>query len=78
MWYVYLLECSDNSYYCGITNNLEKRIQCHNKGKASRYTRCRLPVKLIAQKIVASKGDALRLEYRVKQIPRDKKIMYLE
>jgi len=46
MWYVYLLECSDSSLYCGITNDLEKRIATHNSGKGAKYTKVRLPVKL--------------------------------
>lgn len=73
-WHVYLLECSDGTYYTGITNNISKRISLHNSGKASRYTRGRLPVKLIASKKMNSKGDALSEEYRIKQLSRRKKL----
>ena len=47
MNYTYILECSDGSFYTGWTNNLEKRINCHNKGKGAKYTRGRLPLKLV-------------------------------
>ena len=73
-WYVYLLECSDGTYYTGITNNISRRILLHNSGKASRYTRGRLPVKLIASKKMDNKSDALSEEYRIKQLSRRKKL----
>ncbi|NSJ92965.1 GIY-YIG nuclease family protein, partial [Coprococcus sp. MSK.21.13] len=47
MCYVYILQCNDNTLYTGWTNNLEKRIDTHSKGKASKYTRARLPIKLV-------------------------------
>ena len=72
-WYVYLLECSDGTYYTGITNDLEKRIENHNKGIASKYTRSRLPVKLLHSKLVSSKSAALKEEYRIKRLQKDKK-----
>ncbi|MDH5680208.1 MAG: GIY-YIG nuclease family protein, partial [Spirochaetota bacterium] len=46
-WLVYLLECADNSYYCGVTNDLNKRLTDHNSGKGAKYTRSRLPVKVL-------------------------------
>ena len=45
--YTYLLRCSDGTLYCGWTDNIEKRLAAHNSGKASKYTRSRLPVKLV-------------------------------
>jgi len=77
-WKVYLLECSDGTLYCGATNNLDKRLKTHNKGKGARYTRGRLPVRLKAWKDVGSHGDALRLEFRVKKLRRDKKEEFLK
>jgi putative endonuclease len=75
-WFVYLLECNDarHSYYCGITNDLEKRIAAHNAGKGAKYTKGRLPVKLLKSIQVESKSIALKIEYRVKQLPREKKL----
>jgi len=76
-WILYLLECSDKSLYCGITNNLDKRLKLHNSGKASRYTRARLPVKLVAIKKNLSRSQALRLELEIKKLPKDKKMIAL-
>lgn len=73
MCYVYILKCSDNTLYTGWTNNLEKRIACHNKGKGAKYTRCRLPVKLVYFEILKDKSSALKREYEIKQLPRYKK-----
>ena len=74
---VYILRCNDNSLYTGITNDLDKRLKTHNKGKASKYTRTRLPVELVALKEVLTKSQALKLEYKVKQQKKSKKIQFL-
>jgi putative endonuclease len=73
-WVCYILECSDKTYYTGITNDLEKRIATHNKGLGAKYTKGRLPVKLLKTYQVASKSAALKLEYRIKKLPREKKL----
>ena len=78
MWYVYLLECSDGSYYCGITQKIYRRVAVHNSGKGAKYTRGRTPVKLIAHKAVETKSEALKLEYAVKKKRKDKKISFLQ
>jgi putative endonuclease len=75
-WVVYLIRCSDESLYCGITNNLKNRLIAHNSGKGAKYTRSRRPVELVAASPELTKSDALKLEYRVKQVPASKK--YLE
>ncbi len=67
MWYVYLLRCSDNSLYCGITNNLPRRLKTHNLGKGAKYTRSRLPVRLVWQEKHNSKSSALKKEIKVKK-----------
>lgn len=74
MWYVYLLFCFDKTIYCGITNNLEKRIATHNKGKGAKYTKTRLPVILLKSFEVDNQSIALKLEYRIKQLSRKDKI----
>jgi len=71
--FTYLLKCKDNTFYCGYTNNLEKRIKTHNVGKASKYTRARLPVKLIYVEELSSKSSALKREYAIKQLSRKDK-----
>lgn len=77
-WSVYLLSCSDGTFYCGCTNNIDKRIEAHNSGSGAKYTRSRTPVKLIAYTNFLNRSDALKLEYRVKQLPKDKKADFLE
>jgi len=72
-WIVYLIRCSDESLYCGITNNLKNRLIAHNSGRGSKYTRSRRPVELVAASPEMTKNDALKLEYRVKQVPASKK-----
>ncbi|WP_272701245.1 GIY-YIG nuclease family protein [Desulfovibrio sp. Fe33] len=76
-WHVYLLRCADNSLYCGITNNLDRRLAAHNAGTASKYTRARLPVRLEASVTVDGKSAALRLEIAIKKIPACRKIKRL-
>jgi putative endonuclease len=76
-WIVYILRCRDNTLYTGITKNVEKRLITHNKGTASRYTRARLPVKLLASSTCMSKGEALRLEIKIKKLPKHKKLAVL-
>ena len=77
-WVVYLLRCSDNSLYCGVSNNIEKRVIEHNSGMGAKYTRSHRPVALVAASRDMSKGDALKLEYKVKKLPADQKIAELE
>ena len=75
--YFYVLECSDNSYYAGYTNNLEKRIATHNAGKGAKYTRARGPVKCIYYETFETKQQAMAAEYAFKQLNRTKKIEYM-
>jgi len=72
-WVVYLIRCSDESLYCGITNNLKNRLAVHNSGKGAKYTRSRRPVELVGVSSEMTKSDALKLEYRVKQVSASKK-----
>ena len=77
-WMVYLLRCSDKSLYCGISNDLNSRLIEHNSGKGARYTRSRRPVELVGIGPQMTKSDALKLEYRIKQLPADKKMAELK
>jgi putative endonuclease len=76
-WIVYLLRCSDKSLYCGISNNLNNRLVNHNSGKGARYTRSRRPVEIVGISPEMTKSDALKLEYRIKQLPADEKLSEL-
>ena len=74
MNYTYILECSDGSFYTGWANNLEKRINCHNKGKGAKYTRGRLPLKLVYFEEFIEKRDAQKREYVIKHLTRNDKL----
>jgi predicted GIY-YIG superfamily endonuclease len=72
-WLVYLLRCRDGSLYTGITNDLPKRLKFHAAGKASRYTRSRLPVRLAYTEPQPSKSRALKREAAIKKLSRRQK-----
>lgn len=68
MNYTYIVKCSDETYYTGWTNNLEKRIQTHNAGKGAKYTKVRRPVELVYYEEFATKEEAMQREYAIKQL----------
>lgn len=74
MNYTYILQCSDGTYYTGWTNNLEKRIACHNAGKGAKYTKARLPVELAYYEAFESKQEAMKREWEIKQMTRREKM----
>jgi putative endonuclease len=74
LWFVYLLKCSDGTIYCGISNNVDKRIDTHNRGAGAKYTKTRRPVKLIKTFLCGSRSDAAKLEYKIKQMSRKEKL----
>jgi putative endonuclease len=74
-WFVYILQCRDNSLYTGITNDLPRRLDEHNHSpRASRYTRARRPVALVYLEQADDRAQASRREYELKQLARDEKI----
>ena len=73
-WSVYMLLCCDGSLYTGCTNDVDRRLGQHNKGVASKYTRSRLPVKLMYVKSGLTKSEALKEEARVKKLSRVEKV----
>jgi putative endonuclease len=77
-WVAYLVRCSDKSLYCGISNDLKSRLIEHNSGKGAKYTRSRRPVELVGVSSELTKSEALKLEYRIKQLPADRKIAELK
>ena len=72
-WQCYLLHCADDSFYCGITNNLDKRIAAHNAGDGAKYTRGRTPVSLVYCETCADKSAALKREMQIKRLSRSAK-----
>lgn len=72
-YFVYIVNCSDGSYYTGYTSDLERRVNEHNFKKYDGYTSSRLPVKLVFQQEFSDVGDALRAEKQIKGWSRKKK-----
>jgi len=69
--------CADDTLYTGITNDLEKRMAAHNNGTASKYTRSRLPVRLVYFESHRDRSEASKREAQIKQLPRSKKLELL-
>ncbi len=76
--YTYILECSDGTLYCGWTNDLEKRLTAHNSGKCAKYTKSRLPVKLVYNETFATPNEAMSREYAIKKMTRSEKIKLIK
>ncbi len=74
MNYAYIVKCSDDTLYTGWTNDLEKRIKAHNTGKGAKYTKPRLPVKLVYYEEYATKEEAMSREWHIKQLTRAEKL----
>lgn len=72
-WFVYILRCADGSFYTGITNDLNRRIEQHNAGTASRYTRSRLPVVMVYREEQFYQSAALQRELAIKALSRTAK-----
>lgn len=77
--FVYTLECKDGTYYTGYTNDLKKRLNAHQSGKAAKYTRGRGPVKLVRVQGYETKNEAMQAEYQFKKLKRaDKEVLIRE
>jgi predicted GIY-YIG superfamily endonuclease/nucleoid DNA-binding protein len=72
-WFVYILRCSDSTLYCGITTNLARRVKAHNAGTGARYTRSRLPIRLVWFSRRPGKSDAFKEEFRIKRLHKAEK-----
>lgn len=77
MCYIYILECSDKTLYTGWTNDINKRIECHNSGKGAKYTRGRLPVKLVYFELLDNKSLALKREIEIKKLSKKDKLLLI-
>lgn len=77
-YYVYLLECCDKTLYCGYTTDIAERVAKHNQGKGAKYTKGRLPVRLVYKESYNSKTEALKREYNIKQLSRERKLALIE
>jgi putative endonuclease len=75
---MYSVQCSDETIYCGVTNNLPKRIDAHNTGKGAKYTRSRAPVRLLAKWSYPNRSTAQSAEYQFKKLSRAEKCVFIE
>ncbi|MET0052098.1 MAG: GIY-YIG nuclease family protein [Candidatus Thiodiazotropha sp.] len=70
VWFVYILHCADSSLYTGVTTDVARRIDEHNRGQGAKYTRGRRPVELVYLETCGDRCEALKREYAIKQMPR--------
>ena len=79
LWYVYIVECADDTLYTGIAKDVPSRIERHNAGSGAKYTRARLPVRLVYRETAVDKSDALRRELAIKALStKEKRTLVLE
>jgi len=71
---VYIVKCNDGTLYTGISNNVDSRVAKHNSGTGAKYTKTRRPVRVVYTKVIGTKSDALKEEYRIKQLSRSEKL----
>ncbi len=73
-WFVYILLCRGQTLYCGITDDVQRRLEMHRSGKGAKYTRGRGPLELVYTEQCESYSAALKREYAIKQLPRSEKL----
>lgn len=80
MWYVYIVQCSDDSLYTGITKDLTRRVEEHNSNDilGARYTRARRPVSLVYEEVLNTRAEAARREYELKLLRRKDKLALIK
>ena len=78
IWYLYILRCGDGTFYTGITTDIERRLKMHQTGKGAKYTRSRLPVKLVYFEEHETKSEAMSREYAIKKMTRANKLKLIE
>lgn len=78
VWYLYVLETADGTFYTGITTNVDKRVQTHNAGKGAKYTALRRPVRVVAVWETVGRSNATRLERAFKQLSRPRKLAVIQ
>lgn len=76
-YYVYILLTEDDKLYCGYTDDVEKRFETHLNGSGAKFTRAHKPVKIVYKCEFSSKSEAMKEEYRIKQLPRIEKLKLL-
>ena len=78
MWYTYIIRCKDGTLYTGVTTDLSRRIKEHNNKKGGRYTRTRLPVKLVYKEKHPTQSAALKREFELKGWTKERKLRLIK
>jgi|TARA_B100000035_G_scaffold146591_2_gene124886 putative endonuclease len=79
MWWVYIVECADGTYYTGITTDIQRRLNEHNYSfKSAKYTRSRRPVRLVYSEEASNRSEASKRECKIKKLSRQKKTKMIE
>ena len=74
-WYVYILECADKTLYCGITNDIDRRVEEHNSStRGAKYTKTRRPVNLVYFCKTKDRSSASKEEIKIKKLSRENKL----
>ncbi len=76
-YYTYIILTKRNTFYCGYTDNLEKRFQAHIEGKGAKYTRANKPLKIVYKKEFDTKSEAMKEEAKIKRLSHQKKLELL-
>lgn len=77
-WFMYVVRCADDSLYCGITTDTNRRMFEHNDGRGSKYVYSHKPFKLVYQKEIGNHSQALRAESKFKKLTREEKLKYIQ
>lgn len=73
-WTIYILQCADNTFYTGITNDMDRRFTQHTQGTGAKYTKGRGPLKLLYTEPSASRSEASKREHMIKALSREEKM----
>ena len=77
-WFLYILLCSDGTYYTGVTTDVDRRLNEHNTNKrGAKYTKTRRPVNLVYTKEFGNRSSAQAAEYKVKRLTKKQKILLI-
>jgi putative endonuclease len=78
-YFIYIVQCSDETLYTGITTDINRRITEHNSSvKGAKYTRVRRPVRLVYKEIFEDRSSASKREYMIKKLSRKEKLKLIE
>ncbi len=76
-WSVYIVACADATLYAGVARSIRERVRAHNEGRGARYTRGRIPVRLVYRAGGFTRGGALRREHAIKRLSRAEKLLLI-